>query len=217
MRKDHFKSENIFYSDIFKYEHGLTKYDLIPKRGLLQRSFIHWNFQTIVTADAFLHCLRIKLSPHFLEIVQKPLRCSVYKKTARLQACNAIKKETLVQVFSCKFCEIFIYRTPPDDCFLLFESVKTSQQFPGNVFLSFESRLTFYWKRHYSICIPKNWNILTWFVCHSTEYLKLKWIDRRHFLGKRSVVILKIIYFLFKWFLEFSDLASTVTKKQSSP
>ena len=129
---------------------------------------------------------------------------------------NSIKKETLVQVFSCKFCEIFIYRTPPDDCFLLFESVKTSQQFPGNVFLSFESRLTFYWKRHYSICIPKNWNILTWFVCHSTEYLKLKWIDRRHFLGKRSVVILKIIYFLFKWFLEFSDLASTVTKKQSS-
>ena len=101
-------------------------------------------------------------------------------------------------MFSCEFCEIFIYRTPPDDCFLLFESVKTSQQFPGN----FEYRLTFYWKRHYSICIPKNWNILIWFVCHSTEYLKLKRIDRWHFLGKRSVVILKIIYFSSKWFFK---------------
>ena len=33
-----------------------------------------------------------------------------------LQACNFIKKETLVQVFSCDFCEIFkntfFYRTP---------------------------------------------------------------------------------------------------------
>ena len=39
----------------------------------------------------------------FLEISQK--------------ACNFIKKETLVQVFSCEFCEIskntFSYRTPP--------------------------------------------------------------------------------------------------------
>ena len=34
----------------------------------------------------------------------------------RLEACNFIKKETLAQVFSCKFCEIykntFSYRTP---------------------------------------------------------------------------------------------------------
>ena len=95
---------------------------------------------------------------------------------------------------------------------MLFESVKTSQQFPRNFFRSFEFRVTFYWK-HYSICIPKNWNILIWFVCHSTEYLKLKRIDRSHFLGKRSVVILKIIYFLSKWFLEFPDLANTLTKK----
>ena len=50
---------------------------------------------------------------------------------------------------------------------------------------------------------------------HSTQYQKLKRIDRRHFLGKRSVVILKIIYFLSKWFLEFTGLASTFTKKQS--
>ena len=35
----------------------------------------------------------------------------------RPEACNFIKKETLVQVFSCEFCEIsrntFSYRTPP--------------------------------------------------------------------------------------------------------
>ena len=35
--------------------------------------------------------------------------------------CNFIKKETMAQVFSCEFCEIFkntfFYRTPLDDCF----------------------------------------------------------------------------------------------------
>ena len=34
------------------------------------------------------------------------------------EACNFIKKETLAQVFSCEFYEIF-YRTPPDDCFCI--------------------------------------------------------------------------------------------------
>ena len=81
LRKDHIKSKNMFYSDIFKYERGLTKYDLIPKHGILQRSFIHGNFQTIVTADAFLHCLRIKLPLQFLEIVQKRRGCSMCKKS----------------------------------------------------------------------------------------------------------------------------------------
>ena len=137
LRKDHIKSENIFYSDIFKYERGLTKYDLIPKHGLLQRSFIHGSYQTVVTADAFLHCLRSKLPLHFLEIVQKPWRCSMYKKATRPQASNVVKKETLAQVFSREFCEIFVYRPPPDDCLSLFESVKTSQQFPGIFFSKF--------------------------------------------------------------------------------
>ena len=41
LRKDHIKSENI-YSDIFKYECGLTKYDLILKHELLQ--FYTWKF-----------------------------------------------------------------------------------------------------------------------------------------------------------------------------
>ena len=63
--KDHIKSENIFYSDIFKYKRRLTKYDPILKHELLQRNFLHGNFQKIVTADAFLYCLRIKLPLHF--------------------------------------------------------------------------------------------------------------------------------------------------------
>ena len=108
--------------------------------------------------------------------------------------------------------------------FLFTERLRTTASYCSNLsklasnflkisFQSFEPRLTFYWKRHYSICIPKNWNILIWFVCHPIEYLKLKRIDSRHFWGKRSVLILKIIHFLSKWFLEYSDLASTFTKK----
>ena len=80
LRKDHIKSENIFYSDIFKYERELTKHDLIPKYELLQRSFIHGNFQTIFPADTSLHCLRIKLPLHLLEIVQRQWRGSIKKR-----------------------------------------------------------------------------------------------------------------------------------------
>ena len=40
----------------------------------------------------------------------------------RSEACNFIKKETVAQMFSCAFCEIFkntfSYRTPLGDCFL---------------------------------------------------------------------------------------------------
>ena len=39
-----------------------------------------------------------------------------------MQACNSIKKETLAQVFSCEFCDIFkylFYRMPPDSCFCI--------------------------------------------------------------------------------------------------
>ena len=32
---------------------------------------------------------------------------SLFNKVAGLQVCNFIKKETLAQVFSCEFCEIF--------------------------------------------------------------------------------------------------------------
>ena len=89
LRTDHIKSENISYSGIFKYERGLTKHDLIPKHELLQRSFIQRNFQTIFTADAFLHHLRINLPLYFLLIFQKQWRCSI-KKAVRPQACNFI-------------------------------------------------------------------------------------------------------------------------------
>ena len=44
LRTDQIKSDNIFHLDIFKYEFGLTKCNLIPKYRLLQRSFIHRSF-----------------------------------------------------------------------------------------------------------------------------------------------------------------------------
>ena len=154
-RKDLTKSENIFQSDIFKYERGLTEHDLIPKHKLLQRSFIHGNFQTIITADTFIHCLRIKLPLHFLEIVQKQWRCSI-KKSIRPQARNFFKKETVAHVFSCKFFEIF------KNTFIA-EQLQATSSYCSNLsklasnfleifFRSFESRL----KQHYNICIPKN-------------------------------------------------------------
>ena len=60
----------------------------------------------------------------FLEISQNSqksicARVSLLNKVT--EACNFIKKETLSQRFSCKFCEIykntFFYRTPLDECF----------------------------------------------------------------------------------------------------
>ena len=55
------------------------------------------------------------LTQQFLKVQSYRSRCFV-KKGLRPQACNFIKKETLVQVFSCEFCEIskntFFHRTP---------------------------------------------------------------------------------------------------------
>ena len=56
-------------------------------------------------------------------VLLKVLQNSQEKTCARVsfntEACNFIKKETLVQVFSCEFCEIFkntfFYRTPLAD------------------------------------------------------------------------------------------------------
>ena len=62
-----------------------------------------------------------KQSPVFLEISQKSQEntCARVSFLIKLQAeaCNFVKKEALVQVFSSEFCEIsmntFSYRTPP--------------------------------------------------------------------------------------------------------
>ena len=147
LRKDHIKSENFFYSDIFKYERGLTKHDLIPKHELLQRSFIHGNFQTIFTADTFLHCLRIKLPVHLLEIVQKQCRGSI-KKAIRPQACNFIKKDALAQVFSCEYFKIFKNTFITEQLQMTASYSLNLSKLASNfleIFLrSFESRLTFY-------------------------------------------------------------------------
>ena len=52
---------------------------------------------------------------NFAKFTEKHLCQSLF--LIKLQACNFIKKEALVQVFSCEFCEIskntFSYRTPP--------------------------------------------------------------------------------------------------------
>ena len=105
LRKDHIKSENIFYSDIFKYERELTKHDLIPKYELLQRSFIHGNFQTIFPADTSLHCLRIKLPLHLLEIVQRQWRGSIKKKMLGLRPATLLKKRLWHRCFHVNFAE----------------------------------------------------------------------------------------------------------------
>ena len=59
---------------------------------------------------------RCSVKKVFLEVLQN----SQESNCARVPlppACNFIEKETLAQVFSCKFCEIskntFYYRTPP--------------------------------------------------------------------------------------------------------
>ena len=50
----------------------------------------------------------------------------------RRQACNFIKKETLAQVFSCEFCEIFkntyFYRTPLVAASVLFRKLRRFYQ-----------------------------------------------------------------------------------------
>ena len=61
----------------------------------------------------------------FLEILQNSQEntCAKVSFLIKPQACNFIKKETLTQVFSCKFCEIsrntFFHRTPLVAAFVL--------------------------------------------------------------------------------------------------
>ena len=51
------------------------------------------------------------------KFTEKPLCQSLFLNKVAGAGCNFIKKETLAQLFSCKFCEIskntFSYRTPP--------------------------------------------------------------------------------------------------------
>ena len=67
----------------------------------------------------------------------------VVKYFLQTQDCNFMKKETLAQVFSCKFCKIskntFSYRTPLDDCFCSY------------------NQMTFGYKS-LLICRPEIWN-----------------------------------------------------------
>ena len=136
----------------------------------------------------------------------------IWKKLLGLKPPTLLKKRLWHKCFPVNFAKFLFadrLRTTAYHCSNLSKLASNPLDF---FFSNFQSRLTFYWKRHYSTCIPKNLNILIWFVSHSTEYLKLKWIDCKHFGGKRSVAILKIIYFLCKWFFEFSDLLALSLK-----
>ena len=52
----------------------------------------------------------------FLEILQNSQENTYARDSFLIKACNFIKKESLAQVFSCKFCKIskntFFHRTP---------------------------------------------------------------------------------------------------------
>ena len=54
---------------------------------------------------------------NFTKFTEKHLCQGLFFNKVAGEACNFIKKETLIQVFSCEFCEIskniFSYRTPP--------------------------------------------------------------------------------------------------------
>ena len=59
---------------------------------------------------------------NFAKFTRKHLCQRLFFNKVAGQVYNFIKKESLVQVLSCEFCEISknIYRTPPDDCFCYF-------------------------------------------------------------------------------------------------
>ena len=102
-----------------------------------QSEVFNWVFLGLASTENLDFCLNIDVCKYtvnsevvaqrwsvknvFLEILQNSQEntCTRVSFLIKLQtsACNFIKKETLVQIFSCEFCEIskknFSYRTPP--------------------------------------------------------------------------------------------------------
>ena len=70
---------------------------------------------------------------NFAKFTGKHLCQSLYFNKVTVYACNFIKKETLAQVFSCKFSEMskkkFSYRTPPVAASAFFRKVKANITF----------------------------------------------------------------------------------------
>ena len=79
---------------------------------------------------------------NFAKFTGKHLCQSLFFNKVAGEACNFIKKETLVQLFSCEFCEIskntFFYRTPP-----VAASVKTVPEKHLFLFLPYRGPLSF--------------------------------------------------------------------------
>ena len=76
-----------------------------------------------------LRIFRSSRSQMFSKIGVLQKLCRIHKKAPvpvlhSCHLCNFVKKQTLTQIFSCEFCEIFLnnffHRTPLDDCFLNF-------------------------------------------------------------------------------------------------
>ena len=84
----------------------LTNLEMSMKFLLLEFLKLSWKFSISLAHRWSLQIL----------IVKKQFWTVVTEAPVQLLACNFIKKETLVQVFSCEFCEIsknnFLYRTP---------------------------------------------------------------------------------------------------------
>ena len=80
----------------------------------------HWIFIQDVFTEAVIWSCSVEISRNSQE--SKCVRVSFLIKLQKV--CNFIKKETLTQVFSCKFCEIskntFFNRTPSGCCFYFY-------------------------------------------------------------------------------------------------
>ena len=81
--------------------------------GKLLRDFLYCQKQRVILNGQHSSWDIVNATVPQGSILQKQVFC---KKGLRPQACNFIKKETLVQVFSCEFCEIskntFFHRAP---------------------------------------------------------------------------------------------------------
>ena len=139
---------------------------------MLDSSFNTCNIYNPVVAEAVSQ--RYSVKKVFLKISRNSLKNTSARVSflIKLQgsACNVIKKETLAQVFSCEFCEIFkitfLYRTPP-----------VAASVVAHVYLQ-------WWKHHLALFSLLPQNLLT-FLPVSLSHFYL-WLAFRNKLSKLS-------------------------------
>ena len=106
-----------FYLKIFSFPKSFW-YEFLTKIKLTKEN--PFRFLIYDKIKSLRTCIILQYQKELTEVLHSR-RCSTkFCKTHRPEACNFIKKETLAQVFSCKFCEIskntLFYRTPLDYC-----------------------------------------------------------------------------------------------------